>query len=70
MPSTDYLRMIFQSIMALVYVGLGGMIFFLRMPDYEPWNQILGILFILYGIWRGYRAFENGKENEEENWNE
>lgn len=55
-------RNIFGIIMILIYVGMG----ILLLCDYfswmnEGWTWLKwtgGILFIVYGLWRGYRQFK------------
>lgn len=58
-PST--MRVVFGIIMIIVYVGMGVLL----LINYFQWNTpvltwlrwIGGIMFILYGIWRGIRQF-------------
>ena len=58
-PST--MRVIFGIIMIIVYVGMGVLL----LINYFQWTSpvlqllrwIVGIMFILYGIWRGIRQF-------------
>ena len=58
-PST--MRVVFGIIMIIVYVGMGVLV----LINYFQWNTpvltwlrwIGGIMFILYGIWRGIRQF-------------
>ena len=58
-PST--MRIIFGIIMIIVYVGMGVLL----LINYFQWTTpvlqwlrwIGGIMFILYGIWRGIRKF-------------
>ncbi len=58
-PST--MRVIFGIIMIIVYVGMGVLL----LINYFQWTSpvlqwlrwIGGIMFILYGIWRGIRQF-------------
>lgn len=53
------MRMVFGIIMIIVYVGMGVLL----LINYFQWNTptltwvryVLGILFIIYGIWRAYR---------------
>lgn len=56
------MRMIFGIIMIIVYVGMG----ILLLINYFQWNTpaltwlryIGGVMFVLYGFWRGYRQFK------------
>lgn len=58
-PST--MRVVFGIIMIIVYVGMGVLL----LINYFQWTSpvlqwlrwIGGIMFILYGIWRGIRQF-------------
>lgn len=58
-PGTPHLmRNIFGIFMVLVYVGMGILLFinFFRFDAGFAWVRYVGgVLFILYGIWRGYR---------------
>ncbi|HIU38140.1 MAG TPA: hypothetical protein IAD18_00545 [Candidatus Limisoma intestinavium] len=52
------LRLIFGVIMIIVYVGMGALLLygFFDIPQYV--RIILGILFIVYGIYRAYRQYK------------
>lgn len=56
------MRMIFGIIMIIVYIGMGVLIlinFFGWGPGFMQWMRwILGVLFIVYGLWRAYRQFK------------
>ncbi len=58
-PSTPGLmRNIFGIFMIVVYVGMGVLLFinFFRFDASMAWLRYVGgVMFILYGIWRGYR---------------
>lgn len=52
------MRNIFGIFMILVYVGMGILLFinFFQFDASFAWVRYVGgVLFILYGIWRGYR---------------
>lgn len=55
------MRTIFGIIMILVYLGVGVLFlvgFFDPLFGGMPWVKwVLGILLVIYGIWRGYRQF-------------
>lgn len=57
-------KIILGSIMVLVYVGM-GVLFFIDLFGWakmtEPWpvlNYIVGVILVLYGIYRGYRLYK------------
>ncbi len=56
------MRMVFGIIMIIVYVGMGVLLLINYFQWYTPVLTVLrwvgGILFILYGAWRGYRQFK------------
>lgn len=58
-PSTpQIMRNVFGIFMILVYIGMGVLLFmnFFRFDESFTWVRYVGgVLFILYGIWRGYR---------------
>lgn len=58
-PST--MRVIFGIIMIIIYVGMGILLlinFFGWQGQVLTWLRYIGgVLFILYGIWRGIRQF-------------
>ncbi|MBK7234022.1 MAG: hypothetical protein IPH93_17590 [Saprospiraceae bacterium] len=66
MISGRNIRILFQLLMALVYTTLGVMMFYAKIFDLAPWNQILAALFIVYGLWRGYRAFQHEEAESDE----
>ena len=52
------MRTIFGIFMVLVYVGMGVLLFinFFGWGGSFAWvRYVMGALFIIYGIWRGYR---------------
>lgn len=55
------MRTVFGIIMIIVYVGMGVLFlinfFQWNTPTLEWMRWVLGILLILYGIWRGIRQF-------------
>lgn len=59
-PGTpQVMRNIFGIFMILVYLGMGILmcVNFFGFP--WPWTGwVMGILLIIYGIWRGYRQFK------------
>jgi cytochrome c biogenesis protein CcdA len=68
LPRTPQLfRAIFGIIMIIVYVGMGILLlcnFFYWIGGSWTWIRIaLGILFIVYGIWRAYRQFKGIDSN-------
>lgn len=56
------MRMVFGIIMIIVYVGMGVLLLINYFQWYTPVLTVLrwvgGILFIIYGAWRGYRQFK------------
>jgi hypothetical protein len=61
--SNHIIRVLFQIVMALVYAGMGIWLLLDDSFGIAPWNLILGSVFLVYGIWRGYRAGQSGQEN-------
>lgn len=60
--SGSLMRTIFGIIMIIIYVGM-GVLFLCGVFTWlsGPWawlRWVGGILFIVYGIWRGYRQFK------------
>lgn len=51
------IRQVFLLLLGLTYIGLGVFIF-LKKVILSPWGEILGIMFIAYGLWRSSRAFK------------
>ena len=49
---------IFYIVLALVYIGCGIFIALGSGILQTPWQYILGVLFVAYGIFRLYRAFQ------------
>jgi len=58
-PTTpQIMRNVFGIFMILVYIGMGILLFinYFRFDASFDWVRYVGgVLFILYGIWRGYR---------------
>lgn len=58
-PTTpQIMRNVFGIFMILVYIGMGILLFmnfFQFDADFAWVRYVGGVLFILYGIWRGYR---------------
>lgn len=59
-------RMIFDVVMGIIYVGVGVMVlgaksfgFRFTVSVSAPIMQTLGVVFILYGLFRIYRAFKS-----------
>jgi len=55
------MRNVFGVIMILVYIGMGVLMFINFFDFTESWTWVrwaLGVLFILYGIFRAYRQFK------------
>lgn len=53
-------RTIFGIVMICIYVGMGVLLFINFFNFSEDWawfRWVAGVLFILYGIWRGIRQF-------------
>ena len=61
------MRNIFGVIMILVFVGVGIMclcgVFPTLTGNFEWLRWVGGVVFILYGIWRGYRQFKGIDDN-------
>ncbi len=61
---------IFRSIVAVIYIALGYYVAFMSsfdlgyLGDETPIRFLLGILFILYGVFRIWRAYVYYKNNE------
>lgn len=51
------IRKMFLLLIGLTYIGLGVYIYMRNFID-TPWSEILAVLFIAYGGWRGYRALK------------
>ena len=58
-------KMIFDGAMGILYVGVGVLVIWARsfgfrftVPISEQFLRMLGIIFILYGLFRIYRAFK------------
>lgn len=55
------MRNIFGVVMILIYLGM-GVLFLINFIQFTGAWEILrwvgGVLFIVYGIWRGYRQFK------------
>ena len=52
-------KMIFGLFMIVIYVGMGVLLLinFFNWDTSWAWARIgLGVLFIIYGVWRGYRG--------------
>lgn len=64
MISSHIIRILFQVVMALVYAGMGIWLLVADSFGIAPWNQLLGSIFLLYGIWRGYRAGRPAQDEE------
>ncbi len=54
----DSLRKGFLLLLGISYVGLGIFLFYRKVLDLFPWDQLLAGLFVLYGCWRVYRAIK------------
>lgn len=52
-------KKIFLILLALSYIGVGVFIFFQKVVDENIYNYSLAILFLLYGFWRLFRAFQS-----------
>lgn len=55
------MRNIFGVVMILIYLGMGVLFlmnFFQFTGAWEILRLVGGVLFIVYGIWRGYRQFK------------
>lgn len=60
------MRNVFGIFMILVYIGMGILLFinFFQFDAAFTWVRYVGgVLFILYGIWRGYRQFKGIDSN-------
>ena len=61
-PTTpQIMRNVFGIFMILIYIGMGILLFinFFQFGASFAWIRYAGgVLFILYGIWRGYRQFK------------
>ncbi|MCM1309639.1 MAG: hypothetical protein NC301_01265 [Bacteroides sp.] len=66
-PTTPQLmRNVFGIFMIIVYIGMGVLLFinFFRWDSSFTWVRYVGgVLFTLYGIWRGYRQFKGIDSN-------
>ncbi len=60
-------RNIFGIIMIIIYVGMGVLLlcnYFSWMGEDWSWLKWTGgVLFIVYGVWRGYRQFKGIDKN-------
>ncbi len=57
----NIVRTIFGIIMILIYVGMGVLLlinFFGWESDWAWTRYIVGVVLIIYGIWRGYRQYK------------
>lgn len=55
-------RLIFSLIMVVVYIGVGILLmlnYFNWAPDYTWLRWFMGVLLVIYGAWRAFRAFKN-----------
>ena len=55
------MRNIFGIVMIIVYIGMGVLFFINFFGFSSSWNWLRwigGVVFTLYGIWRGYRQFK------------
>ena len=61
------MRNLFGIIMVIIYVGMGVLLlcnYFDWMGDGWQWFRwIGGVLFIVYGVWRGFRQFKGIDNN-------
>lgn len=66
-PTTpQIMRNVFGIFMILVYIGMGILLFmnFFQFDASFAWVRYVGgVLFILYGFWRGYRQFKGIDSN-------
>ncbi len=56
--STKIMRGIFGAIMVIIYVGMGALLlinFFGWDADWDMARIVVGIVLVIYGIWRAYR---------------
>jgi len=55
------MRATFGIIMVVIYIGMGYLLCagFFNMIENRVIALVLGILFFIYGIWRGYRLWRN-----------
>lgn len=56
--ANSIMRLIFGIIMIIIYVGMGVLLlinFFNWVPDWNVARYIVGIMLIIYGLWRAYR---------------
>lgn len=54
-------KFLFGIFMVIIYLGMASLLVFSNMFDIrEPFRIIIGILFFLYGIFRGYRIWKPG----------
>ncbi len=56
------MRIVFSIFMIIVYIGMGVLMVLpsniFGFPDQFTWVRILvGVLLMIYGVWRGYRAY-------------
>ena len=53
-------RLLFGAVMVLVYLGMGCMLIFSGWFNVDPTlGTIVGILFMLYGVFRGIRVYRS-----------
>lgn len=66
-PTTpQIMRNAFGIFMILIYIGMGILLFinFFQFGAGFAWLRYVGgVMFILYGIWRGYRQFKGIDSN-------
>lgn len=56
---TKGVKLIFGIFMILIYLGMGVLLLINFFQWEWAWARIgLGVLFIIYGFWRGYREFK------------
>lgn len=52
-------KLIFGIFMVLIYLGMAILLVFSEFfPIAEPYRIIIGVLFFLYGLFRGYRVWK------------
>ncbi len=52
------IRQVFLLILGLTYIGFGVYIFIKKIIG-SPWSEVLGVVFVIYGAWRTFRAVKN-----------
>ncbi|WP_164847841.1 hypothetical protein [Sandaracinomonas limnophila] len=72
-PWAVYFNLFFRTLVAIIYIALGYFVAFESdfdlgyLGDETPVKFLLGILFIVYGLfrlWRAYVYYKNSNENE------